>query len=114
MAEEQSRHRQELEKRVVLSNCRSQDRGPLMGFILAAGTIAFGGYLILNGKEVSGLVALVVVPFIYGKVAQREELAEKRKELADGADEPWEYSGRPPRDRGKELGAGSAKNRPES
>jgi Flp pilus assembly protein TadB len=119
MAEAQSLHRQEIEKRVVSSNCRSQDRGPIFGFLLAAGVIAVGGYLVLHGKEVSGIVALVtaltavVVPFIYGRRQQREELEEKRKELASAEDEQWEYS-LPPKPQGKEIGAGSAQNRPES
>lgn len=121
MAEEQGRHRQALEKQVVLSNCRSQDRGPVLGFILATMVIAIGGYLLFTGKEVAGLVALVaalaavVVPFVTGKRAQQEELAEKRKELTESDDdEPWEYSAPPerPRDRSKEIGAGPAKNRP--
>ncbi|HEY3570066.1 MAG TPA: DUF2335 domain-containing protein [Thermoanaerobaculia bacterium] len=101
MAESQSQHRQELEKLVVLSNCRSQDRGPILGFLLAAGAIAVGGFLILHGKEVSGLVALtgalvaVVVPFLYGKRVQRKEreIEEKRREqLPSGQDDEWEYS----------------------
>ena len=118
MAEEQSKHRQELEKLVVRSNTRSQDRGPILGFILALMVICIGGYLLLTDKEIYGLVALiaalaaVVVPFITGKRAQREELAEKRRELAGDEDEPWDYSD--PADRGREIGAGSAKNRPES
>jgi uncharacterized membrane protein len=100
MAESQSQHRQELERLVVLSNCRSQDRGPILGFLLAAGAIALGGFLILHGREVSGLVALigalvaVVVPFLYGKRVQQKELAEKgRERLPPGKDEEeWEYS----------------------
>jgi len=86
MAESQSQHRRELERRVVVSNCRSQDRGPILGFILAAGVIVIGGYLILQGKELTGLAALVaalaaiVVPFIYGKRAQKERLEAKRKD----------------------------------
>jgi uncharacterized membrane protein len=96
MAEAQSQHRQELEKHVVVSNCRTQDRGPILGFILAAGVIVIGGYLILQGKELTGLAALVaalaaiVVPFIYGKRAQKEKLEEKRRELA--SEREWEYS----------------------
>ena len=98
MAEGQSQHRQELEKQVVVSNCRSQDRGPILGFILAAGVIVIGGYLILQGKELTGLSALVaalaaiVVPFVYGKRAQKEK-AEQRQELT--SEREWEYS-RPP------------------
>jgi uncharacterized membrane protein len=100
MAESQSQHRQELEKLVVLSNCRSQDRGPILGFFLAAGVITLGGFLILHGKEVSGLVALIgalvaiVVPFLYGKRVQQKELEEKRREQLPSVkdDDDWEYS----------------------
>lgn len=100
MAESQSQHRQELEKLIVLSNCRSQDRGPILGFLLAAGAITLGGFLILHGKEVSGLVALigalvaVVIPFLYGKRVQQRESEEKgREQLPPGKDEDeWEYS----------------------
>jgi uncharacterized membrane protein len=94
MAELQSRHRQDLEKLVITSNCRAQDRGPIFGFTLAAGVIGLGAYLILQGKEVSGLVALVaalvamVVPFVYGKREQRRELREKREDLLPGEREP--------------------------
>jgi uncharacterized membrane protein len=96
MAEAQSQHRQELEKCMVNSNCRNQDRGPILGFLLAAGVIVIGGYLILQGKELTGLTALVaalaaiVVPFIYGKRAQKEQLARKRRELTP--EREWEYS----------------------
>lgn len=94
MAESQSRHRQDLEKLVITSNCRAQDRGPIFGFILAAGVTGLGAHLILQGREVSGLVALVaalvamVVPFVYGKREQRKELQEKRAELLPGEWEP--------------------------
>jgi uncharacterized membrane protein len=87
MAESQARHRQRLEERVVTSNCRAQDRGPILGFILALAVLGFGAYLILQGKEVSGLVALVsalvaiVVPFIYGKRVQNRELQKKKHDL---------------------------------
>jgi uncharacterized membrane protein len=108
MAESQSQHRQELERLVVLSNCRSQDRGPILGFLLAAGAITLGGFLILHGKEVSGLVALigalvaVVVPFLYGKRVQQKELEEKRREQIPPTkdDDEWEWSLPPQPSRG--------------
>lgn len=96
MAESQALHRQELEKEVVSSNCRNQDRGPVLGFVLAAAVIVIGSYLILQGKEVSGLVALlgalaaVIIPFVYGRREQKRELQKKRQELAQGIG--WDYS----------------------
>jgi uncharacterized membrane protein len=101
MAEAQAHHRQSLEARVIRSNCRSQDLGPILGFLLAAGVIAIGCYLVLQGKEISGLVALVsalaaiVVPFVYGKRKQAAELAEKRERLANPPRADWDYSGTP-------------------
>ena len=96
MAESQVLHRQELEREVINSNCRSQARGPILGFVLAAAVIVIGSYLILQGKEVSGLVALlgalaaVIVPFVYGRREQKRELQKKRQELAQGIG--WDYS----------------------
>jgi hypothetical protein len=96
MAESQALHRQVLEREVINSNCRNQDRGPLLGFVLAAAVIVIGSYLILQGKEVSGLVALlgalvaVVIPFVYGRREQKRELQKKQQELSSGGD--WEYS----------------------
>jgi uncharacterized membrane protein len=104
MAETQAQHRQNLETRVIESNCRSQDRGPILGFLLAAFVVCFGFYLILHGKEISGLVALVtalvamVAPFIYGKHKQLRELEEERERLSSPPSDDWEYSAVPLRD----------------
>jgi len=97
MAENQATHRQKLEEMVVRSNCRAQDRGPILGFLLAAGVIGLGFYLILRGKEVSGLVAIIgalttiVATFVYGKRRQTSEIEEKRKQLVSPPGD-WEYS----------------------
>lgn len=96
MAESQTLHRQELEREVISSNCRNQDRGPILGFVLAAAVIVIGSYLIFQGREVSGLVALlgalvaVVIPFVYGRREQKRELQRKQQELSSEGD--WEYS----------------------
>jgi uncharacterized membrane protein len=42
MAESQLKHRQELEKQVVGSNCKAQQRGPIYGLIVCLAAI-FGG-----------------------------------------------------------------------
>lgn len=98
MAEKQAEHRQSLEHMVVSSNCKSQDRGPILGFILAAGVILFGGYLILQGREVSGFVAVIsaltsiVLAFVYGKREHKKELQEKKREERSDLGSHWDYS----------------------
>ncbi len=78
-----------------------------MGFLLGAFAIGFGGYLILQGKEISGLIALigalaaVVVPFIYGKREQRRELDEKQEQLARPPRDDWDYTAPPEIEAGK-------------
>jgi len=98
MAEEQAAHRQTLEKSVIESNCRSQERGPILGFVVAMTVILIGAGLLWNGRDIAGLTALIaalaaiVVPFVVGKQKQKEELARKRSEvretLQQGEDSP--------------------------
>jgi Flp pilus assembly protein TadB len=101
MAESQAQHRQQLEASVISSNCRSQDRGPILGFLLAAGVIGVGCFLVMQGKEISGLAALiaalaaVVVPFLYGKREQRRELEKKQGQLTRPPQDDWEYTSQP-------------------
>ncbi len=87
MAEAQSRHRHEIERAVIASNCKVQERGPLFGFILALIVVAIGTVLTFMGKQTVGLTALIaalasiVIPFVYGKISQGKELAAKKAEL---------------------------------
>ena len=93
MAETQARHRQDLEKKVVFSNSRHELFGQISALIIAVSAIGAGTYLTLHGKTVEGLVAILgtlaslVGVFIYGKRAQKRELAAKNptlKELTSG------------------------------
>lgn len=85
MAEHQATHRQALEKSVIEANCRAQDRGPILGFVLAAMVIAIGATCLWFGKDLAGLTALIaalaaiVIPFLHGKRKQELELASKRR-----------------------------------
>lgn len=115
MAEAQSQHRQDLERQVVASNCRSQDRGPIFGFLIAALVVAIGGYLLYQGRELSGLTALIValasivIPFVVGKAARQKELEKKNEDLVSDEDEngrPWDYTLPPARPANK-TGASS-------
>lgn len=79
-------HRHAQEAKVIDSNCRAQDRGPLLGFALCMGTLLAGTFLIYQGREVSGLVAIltaltaVVVVFVTGKRAGHKEREAKKSE----------------------------------
>jgi uncharacterized membrane protein len=87
MAENQSKHRQKLEEKVVDSNCSSQRRGQVYGFIIILIVVVGGMYLIHEGKSVQGLVAIlgaltsVLAVFLYGKVEQKKELARKASQF---------------------------------
>jgi uncharacterized membrane protein len=87
MAESQLKHRQALEDKVVDSNCKAQQRGPIYGFIVCMSAIAGGIYLIHTGKDASGLAAIVTalaslaIVFIYGKAKQQKELREKSQAI---------------------------------
>ncbi len=87
MAEGQIAHRQALEKQMVASRCRSQNRGPLLGFVMGVLVISIGGICLWQGKDIAGLVALVgalaavVIPFVYGK-RQRERESKRRRDAA--------------------------------
>jgi uncharacterized membrane protein len=80
MAESQLKHRQELEKQVIGSNCKAQHRGPIYGLIVCLSAIGGGVYLIHSGQSVAGLVSIigaigcVTIVFITGKVMQQKQL----------------------------------------
>jgi uncharacterized membrane protein len=83
MAEMQAKHRQGLEKKVIFSNSRHELFGQISALIIALSAIGAGTYLTLQGKTVEGLTAILgtlgslVGVFIYGKRAQKKELAAK-------------------------------------
>ena len=85
MAESQHEHRQKLEKTVVESNAFSQKVGLILGFVVAMTAIVGGIWLAREGKSWSGVTAIIaalaalVGVFVYGKIEQRRELAEKAK-----------------------------------
>lgn len=85
MAEKQSLHRMELEKKALKSNSISELLGLIFGFILAFSLISIGGFLIYNNKHIEGLTSIIstlvglVSVFIYGKKSQKEERLEKMK-----------------------------------
>jgi len=88
MAEKQATHRQQIEKTVIESNAFTQKVAPFLGFIITMTAVGGGTELILKGKDVYGLAAIVtalaslVGVFIYGKKKQRKELDEKANDFA--------------------------------
>jgi uncharacterized membrane protein len=83
MAEQQSRHRQTIETKVIDSNVFVQKLGPILGFIIAMTAVVGGIVLILKGKDGYGLASILtplaglVGVFIYGKQRQKKELEDK-------------------------------------
>lgn len=88
MAEMQSSHRQDIEKKVVASKTGDSRIGLYLAFIVVVISFIGGMFLIAFGKGPAGLtimagvlVALVSV-FIYGSRNQSKERVEKSKELS--------------------------------
>lgn len=83
MAEQQSRHRQSIETKVIDSNTFVQKLGPVLGFIVAMTAVIGGIVLVLKGKDGYGLAAIITPlaglasVFIYSKQQQRKELDNK-------------------------------------
>ena len=87
MAETQTNHRIELEKKVIESDIRNSSLGMFLGFALALFCIVWGCYLIMLGHDTAGaavatttVVALVSV-FVYG--------SETRRERRKGSGQTW-------------------------
>ena len=94
MAESQLKHRQSLEAKVVDSNCKAQQRGPIYGFLVCLAAIGGGIYLIHTGHEPSGLAAIltplggIAAVFIYGKISQQKQLASQATLVAPPQNQP--------------------------
>ncbi len=94
MAENQSRHRQSLEQRVVDSNCKAQARGQIYGFIVVLIAVVGGIFLIYEGKNVEGLASIlgaivgVVSVFFYSKREQKRELIAKAGQFIEKPHQP--------------------------
>jgi uncharacterized membrane protein len=83
MAENQARHRQEIEKLVIAANIRDSRAGTIFAFFISMSTIIAGTIVALNGYDWpgvalggSGLAGLASV-FIYGTRSNRKERESK-------------------------------------
>jgi uncharacterized membrane protein len=85
MAENQSKHRQQIEKKVINSNIANEKVGMIFAFILTAIFIISGATLILFDKQVAGYLALFGVGGFnaYNYLTKRRE--EKNKSRAKEA-----------------------------
>jgi uncharacterized membrane protein len=59
MAEREEAHRQDLERKMVSSEIKARNRGQLLGFLIAAITLIGGIWLVYEGKDWPGLVAIL-------------------------------------------------------
>jgi uncharacterized membrane protein len=87
MAERQSEHRRSLEARYQTQGGRREWLGMLLGFILAAGAIGGGIYLVAHNHQAEGLTSIIlalgglVSVFVYARTTKRKELSRKWNQL---------------------------------
>mgnify|MGYP006287055401 CR=1 FL=1 len=85
MAEKQSEHRVNLERKVVYSNSTDARLGVIFAFVLGMTALASGTYCIAIGREVSGVLVGgtglvgIIVSFIYGTRSSSKERENKQK-----------------------------------
>ena len=87
MAENQSAHRIEIEKKVINSDIVNSKRGQIFGFVVAIFGLLSSFVLVLKGYQVVGtllggatLVSLVGV-FVYGSESRKSERKEKNDNM---------------------------------
>lgn len=84
MAEQQQNHRIDLEEKAVASQLKSNERGQVFGFILSALVIISGIVLFVIGMPwfgipiIVGMVAVLVVLFVRGKIHMEGDLKNKK------------------------------------
>lgn len=84
--EEQGRHRRKIENRVVWNNTVSSILGQITGFVLLAGAIGGGVFLLYNNKPVEGLGSIVTAVVGAAWVLRKAEV-ERKRELAQKRDQ---------------------------
>ncbi|MBR0575670.1 DUF2335 domain-containing protein [Proteiniclasticum sp. BAD-10] len=83
MAENQSTHRQQIEKAFIFSRNKQSIAGTYIAGAIATSAIICGTVLLLNDKNIQGIVVIVTTAFtffgtsVYGKRAARKQLSEK-------------------------------------
>jgi uncharacterized membrane protein len=88
MAERQSAHRIDLEKRVITADIRRSNFGLAAGLIVALAFLVGSVVLVLSGYAVEGTIfatvdiAGLVATFVYGTERRRKEREDKARTLA--------------------------------
>ena len=83
MAEEQGKHRREIEKTVILSESKNSARGSWFAFIFGMSSIIIGSILLLLGKDIQGFGAMItgmapiLIAFIVQSSKRRKERLQK-------------------------------------
>lgn len=77
MAEENGKHRRTMEKRMLWAAIINKFSGQVLAFLIVAGGMTVGVYLLLEGKQTVGFVALLVP---LGAVAGRFIFPQRDKE----------------------------------
>ncbi len=86
MAENQSEHRQGLERTVIGSDARNSTMGVIFGFIIGLVGLGAGAYLVKINHPVigtvfgGGTICSLVGTFVYGTKSRRRERVEKKKQ----------------------------------
>lgn len=84
MAEEQSNHRRELERKVITSDISRSKWGQILGFVIAvvglgvSAVVAVWGSAVAGGVIGVGTLASLVGVFMYGSRVRSKEREEKR------------------------------------
>ena len=66
MAEQQLEHRHKMESSVVNSNIKNERLGMHYSFILTILLMAFGGWMIMEGKDIAGYLAIFLPVLFHG------------------------------------------------
>ncbi len=80
-------HRIEIEKSVIESQNKLSHKGQNYAFLISVIAIICGTFLILNGKNIFGIISIVSAlagltsAFIYGKYSDKQERIEKYKSI---------------------------------
>ena len=88
MAEAQAAHRRTLESKVIEGKAVTERRGQVFAFMLALVAILGGVWLIDQGKDASGMTAIIGAlaslagAFVYGRRKDAEERRQKRADFA--------------------------------
>lgn len=83
MAENQSKHRQKMEMKMLEANIKAERAGQIFGFIIFFSALAVGATLMILGQNAVGLItalgslAAIIGLFVYSRYSMKKELNSK-------------------------------------